>query len=277
MSTMTISASDVNKLRQQTGAGMMDCKKALTEANGDFEQAVDYLRKKGQKVAANRGDRDAKEGLVIAQLSADHKRAIIIRLSCETDFVAKNDDFVNFATTIAKIALDKKPASLEALVQLPFDGSVTIADKIIEQVGKIGEKLELANYEAIEAPKVIAYNHPGNRLATIVGFNKEVSETIAKDIAMQAAAMAPVALDKEDVDSKTLEREIEIGKEQARQEGKAEEMLEKIALGKLNKFYKEFTLLNQEFIKDNKKTIRQYLSETDKDLKITGFKRIALS
>ena len=277
MNTITISASDVNKLRQQTGAGMMDCKKALTEANGDFEQAVDYLRKKGQKVAANRGDRDAKEGLVIAKITADNKRAIIIRLSCETDFVAKNEDFVTFANTIAQNALDKKPSSLEALLQLPYDASISITDKIIEQVGKIGEKIELVKFDSIEAPKVIAYNHPGNRLATIVGFSKELDETVAKDIAMQAAAMAPVALDKDDVDSKTLEREIEIGKEQARQEGKPEEMLEKIAMGKINKFYKEFTLLNQEFIKDNKKTIRQYLSEADKDLKITGFKRIALS
>ncbi|HVA99432.1 MAG TPA: translation elongation factor Ts, partial [Bacteroidia bacterium] len=206
-----------------------------------------------------------------------NKRAIIIRLSCETDFVAKNEDFVTFANTIAQNALDKKPSSLEALLQLPYDASISITDKIIEQVGKIGEKIELVKFDSIEAPKVIAYNHPGNRLATIVGFSKELDETVAKDIAMQAAAMAPVALDKDDVDSKTLEREIEIGKEQARQEGKPEEMLEKIAMGKINKFYKEFTLLNQEFIKDNKKTIRQYLSEADKDLKITGFKRIALS
>lgn len=272
----TITAADVNKLRQQTGAGMMDCKKALTEANGDFEQAVDYLRKKGQKVAANRGDRDAKEGLVIAKTTADNKRGVVVVINCETDFVAKNEDFTNFANTIADIAVAKSPKSIEDLKGLSFTGDMSIADKIIEQVGKIGEKIELSQYETIDAAKVIAYNHPGNKLATIVGFNKETSEEVAKNVAMQVAAMAPVAVDKGDVDSKTMEREIEIGKEQARAEGKPEEMLEKIAMGKLNKFYKESTLLNQEFIKDNKKTIAQYLKDSDKDLTVTGFKRIAL-
>ena len=272
----TITAADVNKLRQQTGAGMMDCKKALTEANGDFEQAVDYLRKKGQKVAANRGDRDAKEGLVIAKTTADNKRGVVVVINCETDFVAKNEDFTNFANTIADIAIAKSPKSIEDLKSLSFTGDMSIADKIIEQVGKIGEKIELSQYETIDAAKVIAYNHPGNKLATIVGFNKETSEEVAKNVAMQVAAMAPVAVDKGDVDSKTMEREIEIGKEQARAEGKPEEMLEKIAMGKLNKFYKESTLLNQEFIKDNKKTISQYLKDSDKDLTVTGFKRIAL-
>lgn len=278
--TTAISAADVNKLRQVTGAGMMDCKKALTEANGDFDAAIDLLRKKGQKVAANRSDRDAKEGLVIAKVTTDGKKGVLVVVNCETDFVAKNDDFNQFANTIIDVAVAKSPKSIDELKVLSYDGKVSIAEKIIEQVGKIGEKIELSAYEVVEAAKVVAYNHPGNKLATIVGFNKDNAtnlDTVTKDVAMQVAAMAPVAVDKADVDSKTLEREIEIGKEQARQEGKPEEMLEKIAMGKLNKFYKESTLLNQEFIKDNKKTISQYLAESDKSLTVTGFKRISLS
>ena len=277
MTTMTISAADVNKLRQMTGAGMMDCKKALTEANGDFEKAVDELRKKGQKVAANRGDREAKEGVVVAKTTKDNKRGVVVLVNCETDFVAKNEEFTKFVNTIADIAIEKNPKSVDELKALSYTGGLSIADKIVEHVGKIGEKIDLSKYEAIEANNVIAYNHPGNRLATIVGFNKDsLKEDVAKDIAMQVAAMAPVAVDKGDVDSTTLQREIEIGKEQARQEGKPEEMLEKIAMGKLNKFYKESTLLNQEFIKDNKKTVSQYLGEAEKGLSVTGFKRIAL-
>lgn len=273
-----ITAADVNKLRTITGAGMMDCKKALTEADGDFEAAIDLLRKKGQKVAANRSDRDTKEGLVLAKTTADEKRGVLVVVSCETDFVAINEDFGKFANTILNVALEKAPKNIEELSALPFAGNgLTIADKITEQVGKIGERITISSYEVIEAGKVYAYNHPGNKLATIVGFNKNsVSADVAKDVAMQVAAMAPVAVDKDDVDSKTLEREIEIGKEQARAEGKPEEMLEKIALGKLNKFYKESTLLNQEFIKDNKISIAQYLKDNDKDLTVTGFKRVAL-
>lgn len=280
MSTIApISAADVNKLRQMTGAGMMDCKKALTEANGNFEEAVDYLRKKGQKVAANRSDRDAKEGVVIGKTTADGKRGVLIVLNCETDFVAKNDAFVAFTTSILDLAIEKNPATLDELKALSLDG-LTVEERVTEQVGKIGEKIELSAYEKVEAEKVVVYNHPGNKVATVVGFNKGGNEKIdaaAKDVAMQVAAMAPVALDKDDVDAKTLEREIEIGKEQARAEGKPEDMLEKIALGKLNKFYKESTLLNQEFIKDNKKSIRQYLDETEKGLIATGFKRISLA
>ena len=280
MSTIApISAADVNKLRQMTGAGMMDCKKALTEANGNFEEAVDYLRKKGQKVAANRSDRDAKEGVVIGKTTTDGKRGVLVVLNCETDFVAKNDAFVAFTTSILDLAIEKNPATLEELKGLALDG-LTVEERVTEQVGKIGEKIELSAYEKVDAEKVVVYNHPGNKVATVVGFNKSGSEAIdaaAKDVAMQVAAMAPVALDKDDVDAKTLEREIEIGKEQARAEGKPEEMLEKIALGKLNKFYKESTLLNQEFIKDNKKSIRQYLDETEKGLIATGFKRISLA
>jgi len=275
---MAITAAEVNKLRQMTGAGMMDCKKALEEANGDFEAAIDFLRKKGQKVAANRADRDAKEGLVIAKVTPDGKKGVLIMVNCETDFVAKNDDFNNFANTIATIALDKQPANIDSLKSLPYAGNgVTIADKVLEYVGKIGEKIDVTRFEVVSAEKVIAYNHPGNRLATIVGFNKNnTTEELGKDIAMQIAAMAPVAVDRGDVDPKMLEKELEIAKELIRQEGKPEDMVEKIAQGKINKFYKESTLLNQEFIKDGKKTVSQYIKEADKDLTVTGFKRIAL-
>jgi elongation factor Ts len=273
--TVNITAADVNKLRTQTGAGMMDCKKALTEAEGDFEKAVDILRKKGQKVAANRGDREAKEGYVIAKLSDDKKFGSIISLNCETDFVAINADFTAFANKISDTAMANKPADLEALKALSIDGR-TIAEHITDYVGKIGEKIELGKYEFVVAECVTVYNHPGNRVATIVGFNKSTDEQVMRDVAMQAAAMAPVALDKDQVDASILEREIEIGKEQARAEGKPEEMLEKIAMGKLNKFYKESTLLNQDFIKDNKKTVAQYMNDSDKGLTATGFKRVAL-
>jgi elongation factor Ts len=275
---MAITAAEINKLRQMTGAGMMDCKKALTEANGDFEKAIDELRKKGQKIAANRSDRDAKEGVIIAKTTADNKRGAVISINCETDFVAKNEDFGRFVANVLEIAIAKNPKTAEDLKALAYDNNITIADKLIEQTGVIGEKIELKAYEIVEAPFVIAYNHPGNRLATLVGFSSaSVKEDVAKDVAMQVAAMAPVAVDKGDVSTETLQREIEIGKEQARQEGKPEDMLEKIAMGKLNKFYKESTLLNQEFIKDNKQTVAQYLSSSEKGLTVTGFKRIALS
>lgn len=270
----TITASDVNKLRQMTGAGMMDCKKALTEANGDFEAAVDILRKKGQKVAANRSDRDAKEGLVVAK--SNGSRGILVVLNCETDFVAKNDDFNKVAETMANIALEHAPADLNALTALPYGEGMTIGEKVIEQVGKIGEKIELSRYEQINGGAVIAYNHPGNKLACIVAFSKNPAEQVGKDVAMQVAAMAPVALDKEDVTTDMLNRELEIARDQARQEGKPEEMIEKIAQGKVNKFYKESTLLNQEFIKDAKKSVKQYVTDSDKELSVTGFKRIAL-
>ena len=278
MTTMNITAAEINKLRQMTGAGMMDCKKALTETGGDFEKAIDELRKKGQKVAANRSDRDSKEGVIVAKTTADHKRGVVLAVNCETDFVAKNADFSKFVNNVLEIAIAKNPKTADELKALAYDSKITIADKLIEQTGVIGEKIELKKYEVVEAAQVVAYNHPGNRLATIVGFNSAtVSEEVAKDVAMQVAAMAPVAVDKKDVSTETLQREIEIGKEQARQEGKPEEMLEKIALGKLNKFYKESTLLNQEFIKDNKKTVAQYLTDSEKGLTVTSFSRIALS
>ena len=277
--SITISASDVNKLRQSTGAGMMDCKKALTEAEGDFEKAIDLLRKKGQKVAASRSDRDANEGVIIAKTNANHTSGAIVMVNCETDFVAKNEDFTGFVNNIAQLAIDKKPASIEELKSISYDGTkLTVGDKITEYVGKIGEKIDLTRYELVEAPSVTAYIHPGNRLATVVGFNKpNVTAEILKDVAMQIAAMAPVAVDKGDVDPKLLEREIEIAKDQIRQEGKSEDMVEKIAQGKIAKFYKESTLLNQEFIKDSKKSVAQYLKEADNGLTVTGFKRFSLS
>ena len=274
-----ITAADVNKLRGITGAGMMDCKKALVEADGDFEKAIDDLRKKGQKVAANRSDRDAAEGVVLAKTSQNDKKGVLLVVNCETDFVAKNEQFTELAQQLITIALDKSPASIEEFKTLTFNGNLTVNDKLVEMMGKIGEKIDLSKYESIVSEKVVAYNHPGNRLATIVGFTQsgEAVEPVAKQVAMQIAAMAPIAIDKNDVDANTIEREIEIGKEQARQEGKPEEMLEKIALGKLNKFYKESTLLNQELITDNKKTVGQYLQEVDKSLTVTAFKRISLN
>ncbi|MBX7182071.1 MAG: translation elongation factor Ts [Bacteroidia bacterium] len=274
-----ITASDVNKLRQMTGAGMMDCKKALTETNGDFEAAVDYLRKKGQKVASNRADRDAKEGVVLAKVTADGKHGAIVCLNCETDFVAKNEDFIKLTASLLDVAIEKNPANLEAFLALPM-GNGTVSDIITDNIGKIGEKLEISRYETVDAETVVSYIHPGNRLATLVGVNKAVNDAIhsaSRDVAMQVAAMAPVAVDKDDVDTETLNRELEIAKEQIRAEGKPEEMVEKIALGKLNKFYKESTLLNQEFIKDNKFNVSQYLDSVEKGLTVKAFKRVALS
>lgn len=275
---VAITAADINKLRQMTGAGMMDCKKALTEAEGDFEKAIDELRKKGQKVAANRGDRESKEGVVLAKVTADNKRGVVLAVNCETDFVAINADFVKMTNTIIDIAIEKNAKTADELKTLSFDGKITIGEKLLEQTGVIGEKIELNKFEVVEAAFVLAYVHPGNKLANIVGFTSAtIPADIAKDVAMQVAAMAPVAVDKDDVDAETIKREIEVGKEQARAEGKPEEMLEKIAMGKLNKFYKESTLLNQEFIKDNKLTVKQYLDNAQKGLTVSGFKRIALS
>ena len=275
MSTVKISASDVNKLRQQTGAGMMDCKKALVEANGDFEAAVDYLRKKGAKVAANRQDRESNEGVIIAK--SEGKFGIIVEVNCETDFVAKNEDFIAFAEGIATVAIEQKPASLEALKELSFNGS-KIADQIIDQTGKIGERIDVSSFETIEAEKVIAYIHGNYRLGVLVGLSADAegADEAGKDVAMQIAAMNPIAIDKDGVDSAVIEREIEIAKDQIRAEGKPEEMLEKIAQGKLNRFYKDNTLLNQEFVKDSSKSVKQFLDSVSKDLTVTSFKRVQL-
>lgn len=274
----TITAQDVNKLRTITGAGMMDCKKALTECDGDFEKAIDYLRKKGQKVAANRSDRDAKEGAVIAKVNADAKKGVVVMVNCETDFVAKNQEFVDFASTLTDIAIAKNCNTAEELKAAAYNSDITVADKIMEMVGKIGEKIDIGAFEVVSAEKVTPYIHHGNRLATLVGFTKSFAdEQVGKNVAMQVAAMNPIAVDKNSVDAATMERELEIAREQTRAEGKPEDMVEKIAQGKLNKFFKESTLVEQEFIVDSKKSVGQYLQEVDKDLTVTAFKRVSLS
>jgi elongation factor Ts len=272
-----INAADVAKLRRVTLAGMMDCKKALEESDGNFDKAIEIIRKKGQAVANKRADRDATEGVVFSKVNPDAKMGVIIVLNSETDFVAKNADFIAFATKILDLALAKKPADLEGLKSLPLDGG-TVSSKIVEYLGIIGEKIELSYYEKIEAPHVQSYIHPGNKLATLVGFTKSgIDIQVYKDVAMQIAAMNPVAIDKDFVKPETIAQEIEIGKEQARRDGKPEEMLEKIAQGKLAKFFKESTLLNQDFVKDNKMTIKQYLQSSSKDLTVTDFKRYSLN
>ncbi len=272
-----ISAADVARLRRITLAGMMDCKKALEESNGDFDKAIEIIRKKGQAVASKRADREATEGVVLAKTDETGKTGAMIVLNSETDFVARNAEFISLAQKILDIALAKKPANLDELKKLPFD-KANVGDKVVEFLGIIGEKLDLSYYEKIEAAHVQAYIHPGNKLATIVGFNKSgLNVQVYKDIAMQVAAMNPVSIDKDNVPEKVIAQELEIGKEQARREGKPEEMLEKIAQGKLGKFFKENTLLNQEFIKDSKSTIRQYLQSVDKGLTVTAFKRYTLN
>jgi len=274
---VTISAADVAKLRKVTLAGMMDCKKALEEAEGNFDKAIEIIRKKGQAVASKRADREATEGVVLSKTTANGKLGVMIVLNSETDFVAKNADFLGLANKILDTALENKPTDLEALKSIPVDG-VKAEDKVVEFVGIIGEKLELSYYDKIEAAHVQAYIHPGNKLATLVGFTKAgLDLQVYKDVAMQVAAMNPVAVDKDEVPQKVIDQEIEIGKEQARRDGKPEEMLEKIAQGKLGKFFKENTLVNQEFIKYNKITIGQYLKSVDIDLAVTSFKRYTLN
>ncbi|SDP87265.1 elongation factor Ts [Mucilaginibacter sp. OK268] len=281
MSTVQISAADVNKLRQQTGAGMMDCKKALTETNGDFEAAIDFLRKKGAKVAASRQDRESNEGVVISRTSADGKTGVIIELNCETDFVAKNAEFITFANEIANKAVENQPKSIEELYALSIDvdaTTTTIGEAVIDKTGKIGEKIGVSKLEVINGEKVIAYVHGNFRLGVLVALNSNPAgaDEAGKDVAMQIAAMNPIAVDKDGVDATTVERELEIAKDQIRAEGKPEEMVEKISLGKLNKFYKDSTLLNQEFVKDSSKSVAQFLSTVEKGLTVTAFKRVAL-
>jgi elongation factor Ts len=268
----TITAADVNKLRKQTGAGMMDCKKALQEAEGDFEAAVDILRKKGQKIAAKRADRDATEGCVLAD--SKDGIGIVLSLNCETDFVAKNDSFVNLTRSILDLAIANGIKSKDALLAANLDG-MTVEEKLTEQTGVIGEKLEIGAFEAIEAPAVSTYIHAGNKLATVVGLNEEAGEA-GVNVAMQAAAMNPIALNRDAVSQEVVDRELEVGRDQARQEGKPEAMLDKIAQGRLNKFYKENTLLEQEYIRDNKMTIAKYLDSEKKGLTVTDFKRVSL-
>ena len=272
-----ITAAEVNKLRQQTGVGIMDCKNALTEADGNIEKAIELLRKKGQKLANKRADRDANEGRVTAKVDKENKLAAILMLNCETDFVAMNQDFIDFSNTIINIALENKAKSLDDLKTININGK-SIEDSILDMIGKIGEKINISHYELIEDAFVYAYNHPGNRIASIVGFDKKVAniENLGKEITMQIAAMNPIAIDKDNISKEVVEKEIEIGKELAIQEGKPADLAEKIAVGKLNKFFKENTLLNQEYIGDNKKSVTQYISEYDKELKIVDFKRFAL-
>lgn len=272
-----ITAADVAKLRKSTGAGMMDCKNALVESNGDFDKAIDIIRKKGQLIANKRADRSATEGVVLSKANDNGTSGAIVVLNCETDFVAKNEKFVEFAQNILNTALINNVKSLDELKETNLDGR-TIGEQVIEQNGIIGEKIELSYFEKIDAVHVVSYIHQGNKLATVVGFNEKLSdEQIGKDVAMQIAAMAPVAIDKNDVPQSVIDHELEIGKEQARQENKPENLLEKIAMGKLGKFFKESTLLNQAFVKDNKKTIGQYLKENSKNLTVTSFKRFTLN
>lgn len=275
---MAITAAEVNKLRLQTGAGMMDCKNALVESNGDFETAIDILRKKGQKIAAKRGDNEAGEGLIFAQASEDGKSGVILTLNCETDFVAMNDNFRGFMQSLVDIALKNMPETIEELRALPYDDKLSVTEKITEHVGVVGEKLDLSGYAKISAEQVSAYNHPGNQIATLVGLNKnsEANADAGRQVAMQVAAMNPLALNKEGISEDTIARELEVGKELAIQEGKPAEMAEKISQGRLNKFFQENTLLSQQFVRDNKVTVEEFLNSTEKGLTVTSFFRFAL-
>jgi len=272
-----ITAADVNKLRKQTGAGMMDCKNALVENDGDFEKAIDFLRKKGQKVAAKRSDRDASEGVVLSKVSADNSFGAVITLNCETDFVAKNDDFVAFTATVLDAAIENKAKSIDELKAIKIDGA-TVEELITDQVGKIGEMIKIGDYSCLEGAYIKSYIHNGNRIATLVEMSKSVDgiDEVSKDVAMQVAAMNPVALTKDNVAKEVIDRELEIAKDQIRQEGKPEHMLEKIAAGKLNKFFKESTLLSQDFIKNSKINVETYVKELDADLTVSNFKRFSL-
>lgn len=275
---MSISAQDVNKLRQMTGAGMMDCKKALTEANGDFEKAIEILRKKGQKVSASRSDREAKEGSVFVKVSDDKKEAVLIALNCETDFVAKNEEFQSLGKMIADVAFANKPADKDALLSQKA-GDLTLNDKIVELVGKIGEKIEVSEFVHMKGEAVVPYIHAGAKLGVLVslkGVNGKDVTDAGKDVGMQIAAMNPVAVDETSVDKSVIEKELEIAKAQILAEGKPENMVEKIAQGKLNKFFKDNTLLPQAFVKDNSKTVAQYLDSVSKGLTVAEFKRVSI-
>ncbi len=275
---MAITAKEVNKLRQMTGAGMMDCKKALTEADGDFDKAIEFLRKKGQKVSASRADRETTEGIVFSKTNSDRTEGIIVAFTCETDFVAKNEEFVALGNSITDVAFAEKPSSIENLMRLSIEGS-SIAEKIVEMTGKIGEKLVVSALEIVSGEVVVPYTHSNKKLGVLVTL-KNVNGTdvvdAGKDVAMQIAAMNPIAVDKDGVDPSIVEKEIEIGKDQARQEGKPEAIIEKIATGKLNKFFSENTLLSQKFVKDNSLSISQYLDGVNKGLTVSDFKRISI-
>ncbi len=274
---MAITAKEVNKLRQMTGAGMMDCKKALTEADGDIDKAIDILRKKGQKVSASRSDRETTEGSIFTKTNDDATKAVLIALTCETDFVAKNDDFQAAGQKIVDIAFDQQPGSVEELLQLKYD-DLTISEKIVELIGKIGEKIEISAYKSLEGEAVVPYIHSNNKLGVLVALkNVEGDVTEAgKNIAMQIAAMHPVAVDKDGVDQATIDRELEIGKEQAVAEGKPEHIIEKIAQGKLNKFFKDNTLLNQDYVKESGMSVAKYLDSVNKGMTVSAFERVAI-
>lgn len=271
---MSISAADAMKLRKMTGAGMMDCKEALSAANGDFDRAVEIIREKGKAIANKRADREATEGVVIGK-STGAKAGIIV-LNCETDFVAKNQSFVELAEKMLDLALASNVTTLDQVKELVMDGR-TIAEIVVEQTGIIGEKLQLSYFDVVEAAATVAYIHPGNKLATVVGFSQAIDAQASKDVAMQVAAMNPVAVDKDDVPASVVEKELEIAKEKFRQEGKPENMLDKIAQGALSKFFKESTLLNQDYIKDAKMTVKDFLATVDKSIKVTQFKRFSLT
>ena len=273
---MDISTAEVVKLRKATGAGMMDCKNALNEADGNFDRAIEIIREKGKLVASKRADRESSEGVVLARVSEDKSFGAIISLNCETDFVAKNENFIALTSKILNLAIQEKCASLEEVKALKMDGR-TIGEQVLEQTGIIGEKIELSYYDCIVAAYINPYIHPGNKLATLVGFSKAIDHHAGRDVAMQVAAMNPVAIDNADVPSAIIEQELKIAKEKFRLEGKPEAMLDKIAQGALNKFFKDSTLLNQEFIKDNKMTVRQYLANVDKDVKVKAFRRFTLN
>ncbi|HEU0136146.1 MAG TPA: translation elongation factor Ts [Flavobacterium sp.] len=271
----TITAADVNKLRTITGAGMMDCKKALVESDGDFDLAIENLRKKGQKVAANRSDRESTEGAAIAIVNADKTEGVVITLNCETDFVGKNEGFVKLATELANLALQYN--SKEEFLAADFNG-ITVSEKLIEQTGVIGEKIEIASFEKLQGAFVGSYIHAGNKIATLVSLSAKVdgADEIARNVAMQAAAMNPLALNEAGVDADTVAKEIEIAKDVLRQEGKPEAMLENISKGKLQRFFKDNTLVNQDYIKDGSMSVAAYVKSANADLTVTGFKRVAL-
>lgn len=274
---MSFTTADVVKLRKISGAGMMDCKNALKDADGNFDRALEIIREKGKLIASKRADREAAEGVALAKVTEDKNFGALVVLNCETDFVAKNDDFVAFADKILDVALANNAESLEALKAMELDGR-TIEAQVTEQTGVIGEKIELSYYGKISAETVASYIHPGNKLATVVGFNKAgVDAQVAKDVAMQVAAMAPVAVDTDSIPKAEIDKELEIAKEKYRQEGKPEAMLDKIAQGSLNKWYKEVTLLNQTYVKDGKISIKDFLAQNDKELTVTAFDRYSLN
>ena len=275
---MTISAQEVNKLRQMTGSGMMDCKKALLEANGDFDKAIEFLRKKGQKVSASRADRKTSEGIIFTKISEDGSKGVLIALSCETDFVAKNEAFIALGEEILACAFDHEPTDINAWRSHNL-GKLTVGEKIIENTGKIGEKLEISSFEILNSERVVSYVHSNKKLGVLVGLdntNGVPIEEVGRNVAMQIASMNPIAVNKEDVDPSIIEKEIEIGKEQARKEGKPEAIIEKIANGKLQKFFNENTLMSQKFVKDNSMTITQYLDGVFRGMIVTEFRRIII-